>query len=74
MQLFYLLTGAAIALLQVSAHMLMSWPLPRGYTGNPHYTPVDYDLLNPLPRPVSSMTLMLTWEFRCFARARSQGL
>ena len=31
-----------------SAHMLMSFPPPRGYKGNPSYGNIDYDLSSPM--------------------------
>jgi hypothetical protein len=33
----------------LDAHMLMKFPLPRGYSGNQAYSPIDYDLKSPLP-------------------------
>jgi hypothetical protein len=42
----------SILSLITEGHMLMKTPLPRGYKGNPSYTPVDYDLNGPLTRLV----------------------
>lgn len=41
-----LLTSMVVGCIQ--GHMLMSYPPSRGYSGNPLYQPIDYNLNGPL--------------------------